>query len=182
MHLHLLRASTFAALMMTFLISGCNGDPADDTGLNQTTTETPPTATAAERGDGTLTLGDDVYSFSVRVCDFSGETDDDMIQTLVGRGDMPDGQPFDLYVSRNEVNNILTHTISFQSGDVRTGEGTVIEAQRMRMGDNWTSVRGGPAMPLIEIDGNRLTASGVFTAADDLDDRTEGRLEATCLP
>jgi hypothetical protein len=132
------------------------------------------------QGEGRLTLDTDTYDFAVEVCDFSGETDDDMIQTLVGTGQDADGEPFRVYASRNVVNDILVHTISFQQGDVRRGEGRVIEAQRMRMGETWNSVRGGVAAPLIEIDGDRLTATGRFSPDDDLDDTVDGRLEATC--
>jgi hypothetical protein len=167
-------------LLLPLFLTACGGPAEDTTQTHESEAVSSPALTSADRGNGTLILGDDQYEFSVRVCDFSGETDDDMIQTLVGRGEMPDGQPFDIFVSRNEVNEILVHTISFQTGDVRTGEGTVIEAQRMRMGENWTSPHGGAGSPLIEIAGDRLSSAGVFAPSDDDSDRTEGRLEATC--
>jgi hypothetical protein len=63
---------------------------------------------------------------------------------------------------------------------VRRGAGTVLEAQRMRHGNTWISTRGGPAAPLVEIEGNRITASGRF-ASDDAPDRVvDGTIEATC--
>jgi hypothetical protein len=169
------------ALCTALLIIGCgNTDTVDDIEPHDAAVGESAPAVDAGHGEGTLTLGGDTYSFAVRVCDFSGETDDDMIQTLVGRGETADGEQFDIFVSRNDVNDMLVHSVSFQSGDVRSAEGTVIEAQRMRMGGNWTSGRGGPAQPLIEIEGNRLTASGIFSPADDDSERIEGHLEATC--
>lgn len=128
--------------------------------------------------DGTLMLGDTTYEFTVRACDFSGETDD-MYQTVAGRGTTPAGEPFDVYVSRNEVGGMLMHTVSFQTGDVRSGEGTVFEAQRMRSGGTWASIYGSVTEPLIQIEGNRLTASGTF-ANDATGETMQGRIEATC--
>jgi|GEM_PF-3209605 len=134
---------------------------------------------ARSAGEGTLTLDGTAYAFDVAICDLSGEADTDY-QTLVGRGTTPEGEPFEVFVSRNDIGDILTHTVSYQTGDVRRTQGTVIEAQRMRMGGAWSSMRGGAAGPLIVIDGNRITAEGRFSSDDDLDATVPGRLEARC--
>jgi len=130
-------------------------------------------------GEGALPLAGTSYAFDVAVCDLSGEADTDY-QTLVGRGTAPDGEPFEVFVSRNDIGDILTHTVSYQSGDVRRGQGTVIAAQRMRMGGTWSSVRGGSAGPLVVIAGNRITAEGQFSSDDALSATVPGRLEAPC--
>jgi hypothetical protein len=46
-------------------------------------------AQAQARGTGTLHLGGASYPFTVRACDFSGETDGEVYQTLSGRGTLP---------------------------------------------------------------------------------------------
>jgi hypothetical protein len=167
-------------LLLTLIFVGCGGGEDSAAESDTLATEPAPVDQTAQRGQGTLTLGDRQYAFNIRICDFSGEVDDDMVQTLVGRGEDAGGEPFEVYVSRLDINGMLTHSISFQQGNVARGEGTVLEAQRIRTGDQWHSHRGGPGTPLIQIEGNRLQAAGIFTPADDDSDRTEGRLEATC--
>jgi hypothetical protein len=177
--------TTASAFALALLVTACGGDDVPDPAAG---TDRPAAAPAAEeaaaapsadRGEGTLRLGETTYRFAVRACDFGGETDD-MYQTLSGRGTTPEGEPFDVFVSRNDAGGMLVHTVSFQTGDVRRGAGTVLEAQRMRHGTGWMSTRGGPAEPLIRIDGNRLTASGRFTSDDDPDLAADGTIEATC--
>lgn len=171
------------------LLSGC-----DDAGGSDDASDRPIVTSEAGTGDredggngeANFRLGDDTYDLSIRICDFSSETDDDMIQTLVARGEM-DGEEMQIFASRNEVDSgtssALVHTVSVQVGDIRSGDGRVIEAQRMRMEPvGWTSVRGGPAEPLIRIEGDRLVAEGLFGPDDSMEaaDQVEGRLEATC--
>lgn len=134
---------------------------------------------SGNRGEGTLVLDGVTYDFDVIACDFSGEADDTH-QTVTGRGTTPEGEDFNLFVSRNDIGGLLAHTISFQMGDVASGGGTVIEAQRMRMNGTWNSLHDEPNEPLIQISGNTLTASGVFSVNDDLDDTMHGELTATC--
>jgi hypothetical protein len=134
---------------------------------------------AAPEGSGTLRLGADTHAFLVRACDVSGDVDD-IYQTLSGRGQTELGENFDVFVSRSEAAGVLVHTVSFQQGDVATGRGTVLEAQRMRHGDDWISTQGGPAEPLIEIDGQSITASGIFASPDGSGAPVQGELEATC--
>lgn len=175
-----LRTGPLATLAAVALLAACGSPDApatpdhDAAPLAETTTEAP----AGDRGQGTLQLGDTTYEFAVRACDVSGEADD-MYQTISGRGTLDDGETFDVFVSRNEVQDMLSHTVSFQHGDVRTGQGTVFEANRVHSGGNWIDVHGGTAEPLVKIDGNRVTASGVF-ANDATGEQMEGRLEATC--
>jgi hypothetical protein len=177
-------ASTLLIAASLFVLAGCGAPEDVDSAPPHfgqpapTTVEDEPAGARAADGEGTLQLGDDTYEFSVRACDFSGETDD-VYQTVSGRGTTADGEPFDVFISRNEVSGILMHTVSFQTGDVRSGDGTVLEAQRMRSGDRWTSIHGDAAEPLIRIDGDRLTASGTF-ASDATGDSMQGRIEATC--
>jgi hypothetical protein len=138
-----------------------------------------PAPDAPSAGEGTLTLDGAAYPFTVVVCDLSGDADD-AYQTLVGRGTTPEGEPFEVFVSRNDIGDILSHSVSFQTGDVRRGAGTVLEAQRMRMGGTWSSLRGGSSEPLVVITGNRVTAEGRFSSDDDLEATVPGRLEARC--
>lgn len=138
-----------------------------------------PEEPAARSGSGTLTLDGTTYPFDVLACDLSGETDDDY-QTISGRGTTPEGERFDVFVSRDDSGGFLIHTVSFQTGEVIRGEGTVLEAQRMRMNGSWSSMRGGEAQPLVVIDGNRVTAEGRFSSDEALEATVTGRLEATC--
>jgi hypothetical protein len=138
-----------------------------------------PASDARSSGEGTLTLDGTSYPFTVIVCDLSGDADDEY-QTLVGRGTTPEGEAFSVFVSRNDIGGILSHSVSYQKGDVRSGASTVIEAQRLRMGGAWSSMRGGAAEPLIVIHGNRVTAEGRFSSDDDLEATVPGRLEARC--
>jgi hypothetical protein len=138
-----------------------------------------PAPDARSVGEGTLTLDGTSYPFTVIVCDLSGDADDEY-QTLVGRGTTPEGEAFSVFVSRNDIGGILSHSVSYQKGDVRSGASTVLEAQRMRMGGTWSSLRGGSAEPLVVISGNRVTAEGRFSSDDDLDATVPGRLEARC--
>jgi hypothetical protein len=137
----------------------------------------------AGRGSGTLRLGDTTYEFAVRACEFSGETDD-RYQTLSGRGTTPEGEQFDVIASRNEVNDMPMHTVSFQTGDVRRGGGTVLEAKRMRHAGRWGATPGEPNEPLIRVTGNRIRAEGRFAPPDPsmAGAPVDGVLEATCLP
>lgn len=150
----------------TLLFVACDSDDSDPD----------PTGNA---GEGTIILDDVTYEFDVIACDFSGETDDTH-QTVSAGGTTPDGEDFDLFVSRNEVGGFLVHTVSFQTGDVGSGGGTVIQAQRMFSNGTWTSLHDEPDEPLIVIEGNTLTASGVFTVNDNLDDTVSGSVTATC--
>jgi hypothetical protein len=170
--------------------SACKGDgSADETTPPQAEaadeeaadTPTPQGASAAAgQKTGTLTLGDDSYAFTVRVCDTSGEADGDL-QTLYGVGETAEGEAFRVYASRNKVGDMLSHSVSLQLGDVARGEGTVFEANRVNHGGTWTGATGPASGPLIEIDGGRITARGSFQpAGDGLAEGIEGVLEATC--
>ncbi|CAN5819785.1 hypothetical protein BH23ACT11_BH23ACT11_04400 [soil metagenome] len=167
-------------IALSFLISGCG--PSDAPDANRTegdpTTQTTDAAPDGQRGNGTLQLGDTTYEFNVRVCDTSGDSDDDY-QTLVGRGSTPEGDTFDVFVSRNIVSGMVSHSVSFQSGDVRSPEGTVIEANRINMGGAWTSMHQEADEPLVQVAGGRITASGMFTN-ENTEESVQGRLEATC--
>ena len=155
------------AILSVTLVLGCDSsDPDPDPG---------PT----NRGSGTLVLGDDTHDFDVIVCDFSGEADD-QFQTLMGRGTTADGQEFEVFASRNQIDEMLTHTVSYQTGNVASGGGTIIQAQRLRMNGTWSNLLDEPDEPLIQISGNTLTASGVFTINDNLDDTVDGQITATC--
>ncbi len=138
-------------------------------------------AAAGQRGSGTLRLGDATYEFAVRACDVGGETDDTH-QTITGRGTLPDGATFDVFVSRNEVGGLLVHTVSFQTGNVMRGEGRVLEAQRMRQGARWGVSPDEPDEPLVRISGDRVRAEGRFAPPDPTMPGTpvHGVLEATC--
>jgi hypothetical protein len=170
-------------LSLLLVLAACGGD---DSAASQTPADSraadgavAPRAANASAGEGTLRLGDAVHQFAVRACDVSGETDD-MYQTLSGRGTTADGEQFDVFASRQEAGDMLVHTVSFQSGAAHRGEGIILEAQRMRHGDAWMSVRGGAAEPLIRIDGDRVTASGLFGDPEMSGEAVPGELYATC--
>lgn len=125
-----------------------------------------------------LELDGETYTLTVQVCDFSGETDGDL-QTLVGDAETDDGL-MRVFASRNEVGDMLIHTVSVQIGDVMASEGEVLEANRSRSGDQWLSAADGPSEPLIHIDGVDLTAEGLFADTGMTREPVEGRLTATC--
>lgn len=154
----------------TLLFVACDSSDPDGGGPD-------PTGNA---GEGTLVLDGVTYGFDVIACDFSGEYDSTH-QTVSGRG-AHGGEDFSLFVSRNEVSSggqpILVHTVSFYYDADPTG--TNVEAQRMRMNGTWTSLHDEPDAPLIVIQGNTLTASGVFAPTDDTDHTMSGSVTATC--
>jgi len=176
-------ALCFTAVLAFLLLAACE-DPQQRTPAEANAAAEPEPAAAtnpAGQTDGTIQIGDSEYSFAIRVCDVSGESDGDY-QTLVGRGTTDDGEQFDVFVSRNEVRGMLQHSISFQQGDPRTGEGTFLEASRVHMNDTWHGAPGEPDEPLIHIDGDRIIAEGAFVPLDDAlaADPVDGRLDATC--
>lgn len=134
-------------------------------------------STVQAAGNATLLLDGKEYSLAVEVCDFSGETDD-RYQTLVARADTDRGA-LRVFASRNTVAGMLTHSVSLQFGDFRAG-GEVLEANRTRAGQQWISVAGGVAEPLIRIDGNELQAEGHFVDTEMTGDPVAGRLTARC--
>lgn len=156
----------FFSLLLMFILTACesSNDSEGDPSL---------------RGEGFIVLDGARHDFDVIACDISGEVDEDY-QTISGRGETSDGERFDVFVSRNDAGGILMHSVSFQTGNVAQGEGTVIEAQRMHMNGNWSDLHGGPNEPLIQISGSTVTAQGAFTVNEDLDNPIEGSLEATC--
>jgi hypothetical protein len=170
----------FAATAAFLVVGAGCGSPDTDVPRVEAAHEEPAAATAGGE-EGTIRIGGTTYAFDVLACDVSGETDDDMYQTLSGRGTTPEGERFQVTVSRNDVAGMLVHTVSFAAGDVLRGEGTVREAQRMRHGQQWSSTFDGPAEPLIRIDSNRVTASGLFGSPDGSEAASEpGSLEARC--
>ena len=131
------------------------------------------------RGEGFIELDGVRNDFTIEICDLSGEVDDEY-QTIYGMGNMPDGDRFYIYVSRNMVNDLLIHSVSFQTGNVAQGEGTVIQSSRMHMNGQWSDLFDGPDEPLIQISGNTVTATGTFYVNENLDETIPGRFEATC--
>ncbi len=154
------------ALVTLFALTAC-GD--------STSSDGDPSA----RGLGSITLDGTRYDFTVEICDLTGETDDEY-QTVYGEGEMPDGEAFQVFASRNQVNEMLMHSVSFQTGNVSQGEGTVIEAHRFRLEGTWNDIHGGPDEPLLQISGSMVTAAGTFHVADELDNTMQGSFEATC--
>ncbi|WP_018864181.1 hypothetical protein [Thioalkalivibrio sp. ARh3] len=130
-------------------------------------------------GTAQLELDGQSYDLDVEACDFSGESDQADLQTLVGDAETDEG-PMRVFVSRNKVSGMLMHTVSVQIGDVMSPEGEVLEASRSRSGDEWFSAADGPSEPLIQIDGAELTATGLFADTGMTRDPVEGRLAATC--
>lgn len=178
-----LAARSFGFIAVIALLAACGQPDAPEAdiasgGSEASLARTAETASAGDKGSGTLQLGDVTYSFSVGACDVSGEFDGDY-QTIVGTGRTPDGHPFMVFVERSGNANMTSHTISFQSGSVGTGGATVIEANRLRMNGSWMSLTGDPSEPLINVNGNRVSASGTFVD-EDTEASQPGRLEATC--
>lgn len=138
-----------------------------------------PTGKGSGKGEGSLTLAGVTYDFDVIVCDFTGEVDN-LYQTVYGKGTTPAGKSFEVFVSRNQIEDFLIHNVSYQTGDVRSGAGTVIEAIRMKSNGIWTSLFDDPNEPLVKISGNTLTATGTFYVSDDIDETFQGHLVASC--
>ncbi len=134
---------------------------------------------SALRGEGTITLDGTSHDFVVEICDLTGEADNNY-HTIYGSGETSEGQRFNVFVSRNRVGDHLAHSVSFQTGNVAEGEGTVIQAHRIFANDQWTSLFDGPDEPLIKITGNTVSAAGTFTINEDLENPISGSLNATC--
>ncbi len=135
-------------------------------------------------GSGTLELDGEAHAFEVRACDFGGDSDE-REQTLAAEGVTDAGEPFSVIVSRNDVDGMLMHTVSYQRGEMRRGDDRVVlEARRLQHDGRWQDDDNGPDEPLIQIDGNRLTAEAYFHPADTMasNSAVEGRIEATCNP
>ena len=135
-------------------------------------------------GSGTLELDGETHAFDVRACDFGGDSDE-REQTLAAEGVTDDGEPFSVIVSRNDVDGMLMHTVSYQRGEIRRGDDRVVlEARRLQREGRWQDDDNGPDEPLVQIDGNRLTAEAYFHPADTMasNGAIEGRIEATCNP
>lgn len=134
------------------------------------------------RGKATLTLGEERHELQIRVCDFSGDADTDQKQTLVARDK---DRTMQVFVSRTEVAGMLSHSVGVHLGNVFDG-GRVFETTRLRRGERWINPGGGPNEQLIRIDGDKLSAEGVFTpqrGPDQKDPEEEpmtGSLQATC--
>lgn len=130
-------------------------------------------------GSGTITLGANTYEFEVIACDLTGESDQDY-HTISAVGELPSGEGFDVRVSRNLLEDMLLHSITFYHGDIESGGGTVIETQRLFANGSWSNLYGDPNEPLIHIQGNTVAATATFAYSDDIDDTLPGSLEATC--
>ncbi|MGM0553694.1 MAG: hypothetical protein ACQETK_07845 [Pseudomonadota bacterium] len=128
-------------------------------------------------GTAALVLDGQEYPLAMEVCDFSGESDD-RYQTLLARADTDRG-PLRVFASRNAVAGMLSHSVSLQVGDVRA-DGEVLEANRSRMGQQWTSAADGAREPLIRIEGNELVAEDRFVDPKMTRDSVTGHLTASC--
>jgi len=130
-------------------------------------------------GTGVLRIGEEVLSFEVITCGTAGEKDEG-VPTLAGRGTTGAGEPFTVHATRNDVGPVHLHSVSYRAGNVLMGVGTILEAQRIRDGDAWQSPRGGPGEPLIRVDGNVVSVSGLFSEPEMRSDPIPGALRAIC--
>jgi hypothetical protein len=130
-------------------------------------------------GTGLLRLGEEVLTFEVVSCSTYGEADAGA-PTLAGRGTTGEGEPFTVHASRNDVGPVVVHSVSYRSGNVLLGLGTILEAQRIRDGDTWQSPRGGPNEPLVRVDGNDVSVTGVFSEPEMRSEPIRGALRARC--
>lgn len=175
-------ASVSILLLGAAFVAGCRG------GHRSGSRDAPSRSGGASAGSassatGTLTLGPDRYAFRVTRCDLEGSEEDDG-PTMYGTGTTEDGASFEVRAERTSAASLgLAHSVSFQSGDVLHGEGTVWEAMRRHgSGGHWSSMNApGHAAdaPLIQIDGRSVTATGTFVN-DGTGQQRAGSLEARC--
>lgn len=172
------------ALVLTPALA-CADPPAEDAGTVPAADAS--SATRSPGTTGTVTLDGDTYEFEVQRCTVEGDVDPERERTLNGRGTTPDGQVFHVYVTRMEVSNMRTHSVSVQFGDVREGE--VWEAGRTKSidgsqpSDGWMDPLedyAGDEPPLIQISGNEISVEGRFVNDDAGEEVVEGSLQATC--
>lgn len=182
LHQHVVPILTLVAM------AACGADaPRDAPGLNQESDGTEEARAVAGDADpeGTLVVGDRTLTFEVRACDTGQEQGPDL-PTLYGSGTTPDGERFTVHVDRSTSGSQEIHAVSFDWGDIVAGTGTTGEMLRTRFGERaWQDLREGaapiPDEPLVQIDGQTVTAEGTFevTTAGETS-WLEGRLEATC--
>lgn len=136
---------------------------------------------------GTVTLNGETYEFEVQRCTVEGDVDPERERTLNGRGTTPDGQVFHVYVTRMEVSNMRSHSVSVQFGDVREGEvweaGRTKSTDESQPSDGWMDpLEGydGDEPPLIRISGNEISVEGKFMNDAAGEEVVEGSLQATC--
>jgi hypothetical protein len=162
-----------------FLFTGCgDADPATDAAA--TAAVAAPDAQVSEqespRGSGTLTLGGTTYRFEVFKYDLGDSPTFDE-PTLYGRGRTDAGDNFEVLLERGDAAGFTTHGIDvmiYAAGGMRTfSAGSVLSAAGWLQSDGDISLG-----QLIRIDGNRITADGLFVDGDE-EPVGRGRLEAT---
>lgn len=125
-------------------------------------------------GSGTLTISGATYEFRVTWCDL-GATQGPDGPTLSGMGTTEAGG-FTVTVDRTTFNDMTNHEVSVFMHD----GGRSLSASRVNMGSGgWMTSDGIVSDPLIQIEGQRVRATGEFE--DESGELVgEGTLEAEC--
>lgn len=134
---------------------------------------------AAQQNKGTFVLDGKTYPFSVLSCDLVHDLESRSTYTLYGRGRSPAGENFEVFVTRTNVDGIVSHGATVRVTGTR-GARMISRAARSHVSDAWVDGVGDPADgPLVRVEGNRIRVKGKFR-----DEHNEvlgiGMLEATC--
>lgn len=124
-------------------------------------------------GSGTLTVSGSTYEFQVTWCDL-GATQGPDGPTLSGMGTTEAGG-FTVTVDRTTLNDMTNHEVSVFMHD---GGGS-LSSSRVKMGSGWMTNSGIVPDPLIQIEGQRVRATGEFEDESG-ESGGEGTLEAEC--
>ena len=135
----------------------------------------------AQTDRGTFTLAGETYPFSVLSCNTETDLSSRTAYTLYGRGKTGASDNFEIFVTRKNVDGIISHGVTVRLTGT-SGERMISRAARSHVSDAWVDGVGDPAAgPLVHIDGGRISAQGTFR-----DEHNEvlgtGVLEATCSP
>ena len=150
-----------AATLVGVVVAGCDGD--DDAGGPPTSAEPVPATLPddVEVGAGRLVLDGRAYALQVRSCSLQPVTDPATGVTTDLSIDADDGLGVSVSVTRSTVEGDLrtiTDTISVADPD-----GGLTESQRIDRSGTYLDLRAdGAIQPLLEIDGELVSAEGVF--------------------
>ena len=174
------------ALVTVWVTVGCGGDASAEAGAGTERSAAAPSREES-RTTGTLVIGDAEYAFTVYSCDIAGEHDSpDGQGTLNGGGELSDGTPFQVAVSRTQLPTLVQQEVTL--GTYTALDRLYWSAGRVNLGHGWIGEGlDGPAPdgPLVIVGGNTVSAEAAFIDTRGLPDGelhppAMGRLMATC--